>query len=37
MKMNVKLLDCIDAIGPQIAANGEQADATDQFLSLIHI
>jgi alkylation response protein AidB-like acyl-CoA dehydrogenase len=31
MKMNVKLLDCIDAIGPQIAANGEQADATGQF------
>ncbi len=31
MKLNVKLFDCIDAIGPQIAATGEQADATDQF------
>ena len=31
MKMNVELSKCIDTIGPQIAENGKQADATDQF------
>lgn len=29
--MNVELSKCIDTIGPQIAENGKQADATDQF------
>ncbi|TXS95971.1 acyl-CoA dehydrogenase [Parahaliea maris] len=31
MKANVRITDCIETIGPTLASNGEQADATDTF------